>query len=566
MEALNEISDEEFIPFLQSLGVETYKKSFEWMLNEKDFADILRWLYHNLDHNNALSAREECRYAEIEKQGQLMSSEDLEKYLMNLQIEYDGLCLPGDKDALEYVKFDINMLKERLHMLEKQEEALEDLLKQNDLVKEELNQEVTKLHSAEQQCAEDESTVAEECISLANEVDNITEEVIAVVADTLDLYRNTAGNKDVSKKFFTFGPFESYRQTQALFRSHFDLYTSKKFSGRQNNNVTDEVLRATLVGAKSMEDRLSDAMLMYIEAKAELSGQQAKLALVSNYSNVHPSQIVSLSMEAQSAIELLEQEECILLQQIQDSVKDLVDYRTRLAVETTARTALAVREQLLTDISNLQEATQRALALDRALYFALRHELRTLHEVIQFASHLRQYVTAHNDAVVSRIESMNMIALEQAASEEKLRTCDPLITALCDMLSLPPDSDAVALVKAYSELHNTIKELGGDIEDMFKKKEAVLEEIRVASLPLKQSVYEGCTKQPRVYDAGAASLQHRLQQELQKTDSKVLAVSSLYTQVKNDDKHHLRKLWQWFITDPSKLAAAVKGVQGKSYL
>lgn len=61
MNTLNEMSDEEFVPFLHNLGVETYKKSFEWMLSDRDFAGVLRWLYNNLDHNNALSAREECR-------------------------------------------------------------------------------------------------------------------------------------------------------------------------------------------------------------------------------------------------------------------------------------------------------------------------------------------------------------------------------------------------------------------------------------------------------------------------------------------------------------------------
>lgn len=57
-----DLCDEKFVSFLQSLGVETYKKSFEWMFDEPDFAGILLWLYNNLDHNNALSAREKYRY------------------------------------------------------------------------------------------------------------------------------------------------------------------------------------------------------------------------------------------------------------------------------------------------------------------------------------------------------------------------------------------------------------------------------------------------------------------------------------------------------------------------
>lgn len=71
------------------------------------------------------------RYAEIEKKGQLLSSDDLEKAIHNLQKEYEGLCVPGDKEAVEDVKLDISMQKERLNMLEKQEDALNEMLKQN---------------------------------------------------------------------------------------------------------------------------------------------------------------------------------------------------------------------------------------------------------------------------------------------------------------------------------------------------------------------------------------------------------------------------------------------------
>lgn len=71
------------------------------------------------------------RYAEIEKKGQLLSSDDLEKAIHNLQKEYEGLCVPGDKEAVEDVKLDISMQKECLNMLEKQEDALNEMLKQN---------------------------------------------------------------------------------------------------------------------------------------------------------------------------------------------------------------------------------------------------------------------------------------------------------------------------------------------------------------------------------------------------------------------------------------------------
>ncbi|KAL0870102.1 hypothetical protein ABMA27_006258 [Loxostege sticticalis] len=563
MNVLSEITDEEFVPFLQSLGVETYKKSFEWMLNDADFAGVLRWLYDNLDHNNALSAREEYRYAEIEKKGQLLSSDDLEKAIHNLQKEYEGLCVPGDKEAVEDVKLDISMQKERLNMLEKQEDALNEMLKQNKLIKEELNLEVTKLHSAQQACREDESTAADECLQLAEEVESITEGVIDVVADALDLYNNCHADKEMSKKFYTFGPFEAYKQSQTVFRSHFDLYTAKKFRNRHKDNVTDEDLRSALIEAKSLEERLIDAMLAYVESKAELSGEQAKLALVSNYNNVHPSQVANCLIEAQSAVQLLDQEEAILDQQIQDAVKNLVDYRTRLAVETTSRSALAVRDLVHRDLSHLLSTTQQALTLDRVLYCALRHELRTLEQVLQFAAHLRQYYCAERDAVLSRIESMNQICTEQEICEQKVQSSDILMETVCKILGIPPTNDAMVLLKAYNDLHSGIAEVNEDISEAFRKKETTVYEFSKSSQPLREYIWDGCTKQPNCWDRAVASLSHSLTHELSVVDKRVLDASSLFTAVKNGDKNNLRKLWQWFLTDPNQLSTVIRNVQAK---
>lgn len=72
------------------------------------------------------------RYAEIEKRGQLLSLEELETAVANLQQEYEGLCLPGDKEGQSDVTMDISMHNERLNMLEKQEDTVKDLLKQNE--------------------------------------------------------------------------------------------------------------------------------------------------------------------------------------------------------------------------------------------------------------------------------------------------------------------------------------------------------------------------------------------------------------------------------------------------
>ncbi|XP_075981147.1 dim gamma-tubulin 3 [Anticarsia gemmatalis] len=563
MNDLNEMSDEEFVPFLHSLGAETYKKSFEWMLNDRDFAGVLRWLFNNLDHNNALTAREECRYLELEKKGLLLSLEDLEASVNSIQEQYEGICLPGDKEAVEDVKLDISLMKERLSVLERQEEVVKDLMRQNELIKEELNLEITKLSSAHQQFVEDENNAADECMTLAQEVETLTEGVMDVIADTLDVYGTCHADKDNAKKFFTFGPFEAYRQSQSLFRSHFDLYTSKKFAKKMSDTASDEELRSALVEAKNMEERLSDAAWAYIESKAELSGEQAKLALVNNYKDVHPSQITTCLLEAQSAVELLEQEESIVYQQLHTAVRQLVDARTSLAVETTASCALAVRQQIHTDLTHLLDTSQRALCLDRVVYTALRHELRTVEQCLQFAAQLRHYATAEADAVCSRIDSMNEIYAEQTACEVKLNSSDILMQALFLILGTKSGNDVQSLVKLYNDLMSEAKELKDNVTEGYKSKEKSIQYIKTSTQSLRDYIWDGCTRQPNSCDRTVAALTHALTQRIDTVERRVLDASNVFTSVKNGDKQHLRKLWQWFLTDPPKLMAALKNANCK---
>lgn len=51
-----------------------------------------------------------------------------------------------------------------------------------------------------------------------------------------------------------------------------------------------------------------------------------------------------MTLEAQSAVQLLEQEESILETQMQNSVKQYVEGRTALVEEMAAKSALVVRE------------------------------------------------------------------------------------------------------------------------------------------------------------------------------------------------------------------------------
>ncbi|XP_045777193.1 augmin complex subunit dgt3 [Maniola jurtina] len=553
------ISDEEFIPFLRSLGVETYNKSFEWLLSDPDYAGVLGWIYNNLDQNNALTAREECRYSELEKQGKVLSSEDLEASLHNIQNEFKGLCLPGDQDGLADVRLDISLQKQRLEMLNKHDEILKELIQENQATNQELTMELSKLYAAQQQEAEDEASLGEECVKLAQHVEVITSDIVDTVAGALNVYGSCAGDKEASKRFVTYGPFDSYQQTKELFKSHVDLFTLLKFDSKHSDGLDSEA-KLAVIEAKSMEDRLSGAIAAYIESKADLSGEQAKLALITNYNGGHSSPYTTQAPH-KCAIQLLEQEESILEQQIQNAIQRFVDRRTSLTVDSIAKSTLLVREQIYKDLTFLKDVINEAAAIDRLLYNALQHELYSAQELLCFASHLRGYLLQEADSVSERIKSMDDICMAQDQAENKLQNSDIVLKSLFSILNAEPVSDPLLPIKLYNDIRRNIGQMNEEILYGYKMKEAAIEEIKNQAEPLHKLIWDGCTKRPSCHKRSVSSLKHALTQETAGVEARVLKISESFNTVKNGDKNNLRKLWQWFLTDPTKLLAAIRHVR-----
>ncbi|XP_068620633.1 putative leucine-rich repeat-containing protein DDB_G0290503 [Battus philenor] len=564
MNRLNDISDDEFVPFLHSLGVETYNKSFEWMFHDPAIAEILKWLYNNLDHNNALTASEECRYLELKKINNLLPSEELEKCVTYYQQEFEGICLPGDQDSLDDMKLSISMDEERLAMLKNHEEIMNGLIKQNKSIKEALDVELMKLSASQKQHEEEERVLGDQCVVLVKEIDAVVDDVCHVIRDNLKMC--TSADKVNPSKFFAFGPFETYRQIQSHFKSHFDLFVSKAFVNKQMYKINDEELNTVLTEARVLETSLSDAVHAYISSKAELSGQQAQSNLVSNYIDFYPTQSRSSILEAQNSVEILEQEENILNIQIKDAVKEFVASRTNLAKRTAASIALNIREKINNDLAFLLKTTYEALAVDKLLYYMLRNELRSLGDLLHFATHLRQYLLKENEAVRSRIKSMNAICTEQALVKKKLQSSNILLTTLYTLLGAEPSNDPLLVLKLHSQLKNDIKKLKDDVEEAYEKKEMAIATCKQSSIPLKEYIWDGCTKRPYCYVSTAGSLSYQLKREIEKVDKKVLEARDKFASVKNGDKQGLRKLWQWFLTDQAKLLSAVKSSQSSGYI
>ncbi|CAK1550808.1 unnamed protein product [Leptosia nina] len=557
MNQFYDISDEDFVPFLKGLGVETYNKSFEWILNDPDFSGVLRWIYENIDGNNALSDREECRYAELERTGGLLPPGELEAALNELQDEFKDICLPGDQEALEDVKMDIKMDKERLSMLKRQEIMLEEMMENNITIKKELNIEITNLKAAEQQYTEEVSTLGKDCLRMSMEVESITNNIMGIIAETLETFYNCQQDKDTANKFLAFGPFEQYNQSQSLFRSHFDLYCSKKLKNTEGMIKDEEILK-TIIKAKNLEERLSTAILACVDSTATLCGERAKLDLVTNYNQVNYNDSDIFVMEIKNNIEMLEQEETLIEQQLLHEGKQLVQRRTQVVEEVAAKTALEVRLQIQNNLKWLWSKTQETLALDRLLYYGLRRELASIEEILQFASHLRSCVMQEGDAVFSRIQSMKSICYEQAQAEARFQDNDRLLSFLYTIFG--KKLEAKSLVGLYKDVKNQIKILRNDVIGVINEKEMDLNKFEKSQASLRAAIWDGCTRAANCYSPEVSSMSHALLHEIEAVDAVVKSTTAQFASVKNGDKQNLRKLWQWFLTDQNKLLALIQNV------
>ncbi|XP_013162516.1 PREDICTED: uncharacterized protein LOC106114003, partial [Papilio xuthus] len=510
---------------------------------------------------NALTAREEYRYKELEKKKCLLPLDELDTAIASLQDEFEGLCLPGDQDALEDMKLDISMHNDKLDMLMRHEEIVNDLVKQNHSIKDELDIELTKLSAKQHQYEDDEKNLGEQCIALAEEVDNIVDDVCNVIAKNLKMA--STNDEEISSKFFAFGPFDAYKQSQSLYMSHFDLFVSKRLTNNHPDRTSDQDLQRILNEAANMEERLSDALCAYISSKAELCGEQAKLALVNNYT-LHPNRVSGCLLEVQSALEILQQEENILDQQLQEAILKFVSSRTNLAVETAARSALSIRKQVLSDLEFLLESSQQALCVDKLVYSALRAELCSVEELLHFASHMRTYLVNDSEAISSRIESMNEICSQQLLKQQRLQT-NMLQQTLCTMLCTD-NNDYVQLLRVHNDLRQSIQALTEQVAEGFKNKEIAIAAYSPSTLPIREYLHDGSSRQVRRRSAAGAQLLHHLTDLMAAVDDKVLAASGRFAAVKKEDKYSLRKFWQWFLVDQARLLATLRAAQPRGHL
>ncbi|GBP35801.1 hypothetical protein EVAR_20657_1 [Eumeta japonica] len=507
MDVISELNDDEFVPFLKKLDVETYGKSFEWMLNDPEISRVLKWMFRNLDQNNALTSHEEYRYLELQKEGKLLSSNELETEISNIHGEYEDIPVPGDEDGIEYLKLQISLQDEKLKYLHKHKDNLGDLITKTKKRNEELNHELSRLNAQENQSKEDEEITAEKCLSLAKEVENITEDVVTIIAKAINIYENSHLDKGIAQNFLAFGPFEAYLQSQRLFKSHFYLFTSKKFSNKEVNAVTEKEARQHLQEARSIGTNIS-------------------------------------TVENRAAIELLEQESSILERQIEDMTKNYVNKRTNIVAEGTLRSALLHREGQYKDLCWLHDMVYIALCLDSLLYYATRYELQLVEDLVQFAKDLKDYILEEEHAVASRIEQMKHICAEHAICEKRLETNNPLLHALCLLYEVDSNNGVEALIAKANKVQKEKLELKENIYRGFQEKENMLIKFEPPESKCTLPFVDNCN--PKRINLCIPDLLGRNR------------ISDGGEHGQNSDKYGLRKLWQWFLTDPSKLMVKLK--------
>ncbi|VVC96183.1 unnamed protein product [Leptidea sinapis] len=552
MSTSRNIKEEDFVGFLNSLGVETYNQSIGWMLSNRKFSDALQWIYHNVDENNSLTAIEEYRYADIEKKGALLSTEELEDSVLKIQQEYKGIVLPGDHESLEYAKLDVQLQKERLNMLLKQEVIVKEMIDNNKATKDALNIELTKLCATERCLMNDELSFANECVKSAEEVETVLYETMDIVANTLDAFETCKDNKDLYKKYYAFGPFKQLKHSQALFRSHYDLY-SKSNINIHRHTEQDIDAREALHEAKRLDSRLVPTIVTYVETKVELSGEQAKLNLATNYTNVHPSQIKMRTLEARSAVDLLEQEEANMVREISCAARQRVEIRNNLALVNIGKTSYSKRLEALKALKYLKTVTREAFVLDNLIYRGLLREFGCVEDMLHFSTELTKLLKIEGRAVRSRIRSMDVITLEHLEKEKKLSASNDLMQFLCQLYGIDT-KDPTDFVKANNELKCCINDLNETVIEKFSAKEDAISQREKAASPLVSLVWSGASKQPESVSVPVSLMLHALSLQMEMCNQSVSQTSSKFTTIRSGDKNNDRKRWQWFLTDPQGVA------------
>uniref|UniRef100_A0A182VTD5 HAUS augmin-like complex subunit 3 N-terminal domain-containing protein n=1 Tax=Anopheles minimus TaxID=112268 RepID=A0A182VTD5_9DIPT len=534
-----------------------------WIIHDETFREFFEW-FTKIDDGNLVTDLLLKSYQELVRNGAVLSDEMLEEQLKELNQQYASI--------LEYTDDDVEALEQQLEQLVEVEEKYEKLLngaKKTDIA---LTKELSELERnvREQEYVLDK--VASNSMEMAKQLEESQQATQQQISDLHHCYYQRQ-NPPI---FIYQMPIEQFDAKCDQFLKYLEMYVKKHFTVRRldSSKSTDDVDNQQVIDElEGIKMRLDAEELKLLEAKREYAGVMKLVERLQDHSWL-PMKVSALKkqcLELKNAndqdllrMDLLKHELDTLIRQVNELKIESVLYENNRAKLDRAVSRLEY-------IQRLDESISCELMNAELLWILMQLDLEKIRDRFDNADEMN----GESKRCFKRIDTMKQIE-KNSLHEEAYGEYLAQLSALVARDTGGSGEDAVRGMKVcLQHFSGLLKRLSKQCESIAKgkyhrKSDELLKQLTQQEMLLSRFVFDGPLNYPQFYDHEYLERVQKLAFALGKLEREFRNVRSDFVQniekPKQNQKFWLYKqrLWIWFLTEPKKVAVAIKEITAEA--
>ncbi|XP_058447680.1 augmin complex subunit dgt3 [Malaya genurostris] len=532
-----------------------------WLLHDESFKDFFNWFGQSVDEDNLITDSLLREYTNLEKTGCVLTDEEILTELEILEQDYPNI--------LEYKNSDVEDYEEQLEQLVAIEEQYEKLLADAKKSENALTRELSELELKIIDTDFNYGKVAAECNEKAIFLQDIQTDTQQQIFEMHQCYIQTQN----PPLFIYQLPIEQFNMKCDQFLKYLEMYIRKHFSVRKSNDFehdSDQDHRDIIVQLESIKSRLDLGEMELLEVKKEYHGLKKMMERIHDLC-WQPMKISSMRKLCAELTSTNEQDRLridVLKQELEMYIRQLNELRIEGILYENSKLKMDRAVSRLEYIRKLAAIISSALMNAEMLWIFMQLDLEKIKNKFDNSDDLN----AETQRCLKRIETFKAVDRNNA-QEEAYDEFVGQFSSLLGSINLNHSARdrSISLkncIQDFADYQNRVfKNVHSVVNGKYyKTMEETISELNQHEKLLRRYVYDGPVNGPQFFDQEYQERIQRLNFEINQIEKELKVLKNDYQQninePKNNDKYwrYKQNLWVWFLTEPKKVAIAIKEV------
>ncbi|XP_314793.5 augmin complex subunit dgt3 [Anopheles gambiae] len=538
-----------------------------WIIHDETFREFFDW-FTKIDDDNLVTDMLLKNYQELDRNGTVLNDALLEEQLHALNHEFSGI--------LEHTDRDVEALELQLEQLVEVEEKYEKLLngaKKTDLA---LTKELSELERSVRDQEYVLEKVATNSVEMARQLEESQQATQQQISDLQHCYYQ----RQNPPLFIYQMPIDQFDAKCDQFLKYLELYVKKHFTVKRldNSKSTDDGDNQQVIDElEGIKMRLDEEELKLLEAKREYAGVMKLVERLQGHSWM-PLKVSALKKQCVE-LRAANEQDLLRMDLLKHELDTLIRQVNELKIESVLyennRVKLNRAVSRLEYIQRLDASISRELMNAELLWVLMQLDLEKIRDRFDNADEMN----GESKRCFRRIDTMRQIerngALEEAYGDY-LAQLYALSAAQDSSTEQRPGEESIRGMKvSLQHFSGLLKRLSQQCDSIAKgkyhrKADEMLKQLAREEKLLSRFVFDGPLNYPQFYDQEYLERVQKLTYALGQLERDFRNVRKDVVQNIEEPKQNKKfwlynqRLWIWFLTEPKKVAIAIKEITAEA--